>query len=410
MAVDGKGQRTSNAAENGRDRGRVLIVLPTLEGGGAERFNLELADALRQKGLECTIFLLSRRGPLLHDVAERGLPLQVGSNHQGTTVWRLAIGLLVGLPRLWRAVRRTDVTIAGMDGLATIVVALIGSLARRPVIAEVHSDLEPKFARPGTIWRLVAAASHVCYPLCARVVGISEGTAASVGRIGVDVPVSVIANAVNSQRIQTLGGNAPQGGSVPTIVAVGSLRAVKSFDVLIRAHARARVAVAHRLLILGEGPGRAKLEALALELGVAGTVDMPGFASNPYRAMRRASALCLSSSSEGMPTVVLEALALGCPVIATDCAEGVRAALGGGEYGALTPVGAVGKLAAALESHLVDPTPLRLKAAAGLHAVRTDHSYEVAADRYLELIRELREGRPHRPGIAPILANAAPPT
>lgn len=410
MAVDSKGQRASSAAENRRNRGRVLIVLPTLEGGGAERFNLELADTLRQKGWESTIFLLNRRGPLLHDVVERGLPLQVGSDYQGTKVWRLAIGLLVGLPRLWRAVRRADVTIAGMDGLATIVVALIGSLARRPVIAEVQSDLEPKFARPGAIWGLVAAASRVCYPLCTRVVGISHGAAASVGRIGVDVPVSVIAMAVNSPRIEALAGDAPEDRSVPTVVAVGSLRAVKSFDVLIRAHARARIAVAHRLLILGEGPERAKLETLALELGVAETVDMPGFASNPYRAMRGASALCLSSSSEGMPTVVLEALALGCPVIATECAEGVRAALGGGAYGALSPVGDVDQLAAALESHLVDPTPLGQKAAAGLHTVRTDHSYEVAADRYLDLIRELREGRPHRPEFAPILANAAPPT
>jgi glycosyltransferase involved in cell wall biosynthesis len=108
--------------------------------------------------------------------------------------------------------------------------------------------------------------------------------------------------------------------------------------------------------------------------------------------------------------VVLEALALGCPVIATDCAEGVRTALRGGAYGALTPVGDVEKLAAALESHLVDPRRLRQKAAAGLHSVRTDHSYEVAADRYLDLIRELRDGRPHRLSIAPIPANAIPPT
>ena len=417
MAVDSKRQQASRAAESdaggglhGRDRGRLLIVLPTLEGGGAERFNLELADALRRKGWECTIFCLNRRGPLLQDAAERGIPVQAGSTYQGAKLWKLAIGLLVGLPRLWRAIRRADVTIAGMDGVATVVAAPLCRLARRPLIAEVQVDLDGKFARPGMLWRVLAAASRICYPLCTRVVGISDGAAASVRRIGVDVPVTVIEMAVNSDRIESLVGGGPEDGGVPTVVAVGRLRAQKSYDVLIRAHARARTAVAHRLLILGDGDERAKLEALVVELDVADTVDMPGFARNPYAAMRSASALCLSSGYEGMPTVLLEALALGCPVIATDCAEGVRTALGGGAYGALTPVGDVDKLATALASHLVDPTPLRQKAASGLHSVRADHSYEVAADRYLDLIRELREGRAHRPGIAPIPANAAPPS
>ena len=375
----------------------MLIVLPTLEGGGAERFNVELADSLRQKGWECTIFCFNRRGPLLHDVAERGIPLQAGSGYRGTRVSRLAIGLIATLPRLLRAVRHADVTIAGMDGIATVVTAPVCRLARRPLIAEVQVDLDGKFARPGALWRLLAAASRVAYPLCTRVVGISEGSAASVERIGVDVPVTVIPMAVNGDRIETLAGRGPgHGGSVPTVVAVGLLRAQKSFDVLIRAHARARDAVAHRLLILGEGTERANLEALAAELGVADTVDMPGFAQNPYQAMRGASALCLSSRYEGMPTVLLEALALGCPVIATDCAEGVRTALGGGAYGALIPTGDADELAAALASHLANPAPLRRKAEAAARAIREHHSYEVAAERYLDLIRGMRRERTGR--------------
>jgi glycosyltransferase involved in cell wall biosynthesis len=159
------------------------------------------------------------------------------------------------------------------------------------------------------------------------------------------------------------------------------------------------------LIILGEGEERAKLEALAVELGVSDTVEMPGFARNPYEYMRNASALCLSSRYEGMPTVLLEALALGCPVIATDCAEGVRTALGGGAYGALTPVGDFDALAAALASHLADAEPLRRKAAAAARMIREGHSYEVAAESYLGVIRELGKERDTR-GVG-LVADAA---
>lgn len=383
--------------------GRVLIVLPTFDGGGAERFNLELADSLRKKGWECTIFCVNRRGPLLREAAERGVPVEAGSGYSGKATWRLALSVLVALPHLARAMRRADVTIAGMEGVATILAAPLGRALRRPVIAEIQTDLDGKFARPGMIWRLLAAASRACYPLCGRIVGISDGAAESLGRIGVDAPVLVVPMAINTDRVEELAGTGQADGGVPTIVAVGLLRAQKAFDVLIRAHAQARTRATHRLLIIGEGAERSRLDALVTELGVADTVELPGFRPNPYQAMHSASALCLSSRYEGMPTVLLEALLLGCPVIATDCAEGVRAVLGHGAYGALVPVGNVEALAEALVRHLDDPGALKAKATAATQLVKARHSYNAAASGYLELIGDLmgeRGGRRWTTGVA----------
>lgn len=367
--------------------GRVLIMLPTLEAGGAERFNVELAAALRRKGWDSTIFCLNKRGALLERAVEAGVPVVAGSRYRGTSVVRLALSLIVGLPRLWKLIRRNDATIAGLEGVVTVLAVPLTILARRPLIAEVQVDLDGKFARPGWIWRVLAAASRRCYPRCSRVVAISEGTAASVARIGADVPVTVIPMAVNAERTEELAGPRPPADEVPTVVAVGRLMRQKSFDLLIRAHARARESEPHRLVIIGEGVERGTLESLAEELGVADTVAMPGFSANPYPAMRSASALCLSSRYEGMPTVILEALALGCPVIATDCSEGVRFALADGEHGALVEADDPAALAAALVAHLQDPSALRIKAAAAVAGVRTDRSFDATADRYLELIR-----------------------
>jgi glycosyltransferase involved in cell wall biosynthesis len=368
--------------------GRVLIVLPTLEAGGAERFNVELAAALRRKGWDSTIFCLNKRGALLERAAEAGVPVVAGSRYRGTSVVLLALSLLFGLPRLWKLIRRSDATIAGLEGVVTVLAVPLTMLARRPLIAEVQVDLDGKFARPGAIWRFLAAASRRCYPRCSRVVAISEGAAASVARIGADVPITVIPMAVNAERTEELAGPRLPLDDVPTMVAVGRLMRQKSFDLLIRAHARARESVPHRLVILGEGTDRGSLEALAHELGVADTVAMPGFTANPYPAMRSASALCLSSRYEGMPTVLLEALALGCPVIATNCSEGVRFALADGEHGALVEPGDAAALAAALVAHLRDPTVLRDRAAAAEAGVKTERSFDAAADRYLELIRQ----------------------
>jgi len=245
-------------------------------------------------------------------------------------------------------------------------------------------------------WRLIAAASRAAYPLCARIVSISGGAAGWIGRIGVDAPVLVVPMAVNTRRIEELAGDTNPDGDVPTIVAVGRLSFQKGFDVLIRAHAQARPRAMHRLLIVGDGEDRSKLEALADELGVADTVAMPGFDLNPYRAMRSADALCLSSRWEGMPTVLVEALLLGCPVIATDCVEGVGAVLEHGAYGALVPSGDTGALADALVQHLADPGTLKAKAVAAAPLVKERHSYDAAATRYLELMEEVMAERPTR--------------
>jgi glycosyltransferase involved in cell wall biosynthesis len=151
------------------------------------------------------------------------------------------------------------------------------------------------------------------------------------------------------------------------VVGVGRLAPVKGFDLLIRAHATARAAGAdHILRLIGEGPHRAELEALVRELGVQDSVDFTGFQANPLPDLAAADLFVLSSRFEGSGgLVLLEALALGVPIVAVDCPSGPRRLLSDGRYGRLVPSEDVDALAAALVEYVKDPEPLRTLAAQG---------------------------------------------
>lgn len=146
------------------------------------------------------------------------------------------------------------------------------------------------------------------------------------------------------------------GSGPPVIVAAGALQRWKGFDTLVDAlgllHSQGREA---RLMILGEGPERAALEARATRLGIADRVRLVGHVDNPLAYFAHASLFVLSSRVEGLPNVLVEALIAGCPVVATDCPTGPREVLDGGRFGALVPVGDAQAMAAAIAATLDKP-------------------------------------------------------
>jgi glycosyltransferase involved in cell wall biosynthesis len=165
------------------------------------------------------------------------------------------------------------------------------------------------------------------------------------------------------------------------LLGVGRLEPQKDFALLLRAFARIRRERAARLLILGEGRERPRLTQLAKALGVADSVDLPGFVPNPYAHMTRANLFVLSSRYEGLGNVVIEALACGCPVVSTDCPSGPAEVLDRGRYGRLVPVGDPAALAQAILAALEEPVDR-----ARLRGRAAQFSVERAARRYLELM------------------------
>ncbi|UHD18602.1 glycosyltransferase [Thiocapsa bogorovii] len=164
----------------------------------------------------------------------------------------------------------------------------------------------------------------------------------------------------------------------PVIMGVGGLRTQKDFASLIKAFALLHARLPCRLMILGQGRQQGRLLRLARDLGVADDVALPGFEPNPYRFLARAKLFALSSLWEGSPNVLTEALALGKPVVSTDCRSGPREITRDGAFGALVPVGDVEALAAAMEETLRNPpSPDVLKEAV------QEYRMDISARRYL---------------------------
>lgn len=182
----------------------------------------------------------------------------------------------------------------------------------------------------------------------------------------------------------------------PVVVGVGMLKPQNDFPTLIRAFARVRKKREARLVILGDVRDlqkdeayRAELHSLPAKLGIGDAVQFPGFVSNPFPYLARAASFVLSAEFAGLPTVIIEALACGCPVVSTDCPSGPAEILDGGRFGPLVPVGNEQAMAAAIQDVLDNPLPRDvLQARAQLFSVSN------AVDRYTDLLFGVHEHRP----------------
>src|SRR5205807_1946109 len=174
----------------------------------------------------------------------------------------------------------------------------------------------------------------------------------------------------------------------PVLVAVGRLRMQKDFPTLIKAFALVRKVRLARLVIIGEGRQGANLQRLIETLGLKDDVALAGYMENPFAWMARASLYVLSSVWEGLPGVLIEALACGCPVVSTNCPSGPSEILDAGAYGRLVPCRDPEAMAEAILSTLDQPCDrqsLRNRAQA--------FSVEAAAERYAALIENCLQKR-----------------
>jgi glycosyltransferase involved in cell wall biosynthesis len=219
------------------------------------------------------------------------------------------------------------------------------------------------------------------------IIAVSTGVAENLRlmRTGPDDRIAVVPNGVALERIDEKAAQPVdhpwlQGSGGPVLLAIGRLVAKKDYPTLLEALRLVRLACPVRLIILGEGPERGRLEALASRFGVGESLSMPGFRRNPFAYLARADLYVLSSISEGMPSSLIEALACGCPAVSTDCPSGPSEILGGG-YGALVPVGDPRALAAAILDALRQPRDEeRLRARAA------EFSIEACVARYVDVL------------------------
>jgi len=228
------------------------------------------------------------------------------------------------------------------------------------------------------------------YPWADGVIAVSEGVARGLCRIPGIPPerVTVIYNPVIPADLEVKAAQpvahpwlAP--GQPPVVLGVGKLKLQKDFSTLLRAFRRVRDRREAHLIIIGEGRRRHHLEDVVRHLGLSADVALPGYQENPFAWMSKASVFVLSSLWEGLPGVLIEAMASGCPVVSTDCPSGPREILLDGALGPLVPVSDDEAMAGAILSVLDAPIePERLRARAQLFLV------DPSVDRYLAVLRD----------------------
>jgi glycosyltransferase involved in cell wall biosynthesis len=342
----------------------LAVFAATSGHSGVDRVLRNLVPAVAALGLRVDVLGVEGHGPRFDTLPPGVRHLPLGARHVNSA-----------LPALVRYLRRErpQALLSDKDRVnrAALIARRLAGVPTR-VGVRLGTTVSVNLASRGHFERWLQTASMRCfYPAADAVLVPSAGAADDLAaharlprsRIHV-VPSPIVTAALQVRAAEPLEHPWFAPGQPPLILGVGELSERKDFATLLRAFARVRAQRACRLMILGEGRRRAELEALARELGVAEDLALPGFVSNPYPYMSRAAVFALASRWEGMPVVLIEALALGTPSAACDCPSGPREVLDGGRVGPLVAVGDDAALAEALARQLDQPTPREVSRAA----------------------------------------------
>lgn len=382
---------------------QIAFFLHDLRGGGVERISVHLANAMRRMGHAVTLVLVNKSGnPAYFDAINPGISVVELPQKRTLTS---AFGF-----RHYIRHQKPDLIISALTHINVSTLLSVKFMKSKPHVFviehnhQIERQLNGKVDNLGLAVRLAFKLVPYLYPGADTVGAVSEGirrslaAAIKIPRERIDVlnnPVKIPEADELSRRSTVPAEMNPQ--QMPFILGVGALSFEKNFSLLIEAFKRVRTKRPLKLIIAGEGPKRLELERQARETGYENDIHLPGFVDDPYALMREAKLLALTSKWEGLPTVLIEAMALGKSVVATDCPSGPSEILMGGSLGCLVPLNDTEALTHAIERTLdapQNPTALMRRAA--------DFAPEATAGRYLDVYYAAQEQRRGRnPNLSP---------
>ena len=377
---------------------RIAIFIYGLTGGGATRRTLTLAEGFCRQGHSVDMVVVNGKGPLVSElpssvrlveldtISPAGILCRRGSRRRKIFFSQFALACYLRKNRpdcLLSAANHVNLAAIGARKL---------SATKIPLVTRISNHLSTSLLQGGKLSKRIRyALSCRIYRQADAIIAVAEGIAEDI----------ISAANIKPQRVTTiynptftldLADKASASlhhpwftpGAPPVIIGVGRLTAQKDFMTLVKAFSLLRKKRNIRLVILGEGKNRNKISTLIQELGLVDDIEMPGYVDNPMAWMARASVFCLSSIWEGLPGVLIEAMATGCPVVSTDCPGGASEILKNGKYGPLVQPGDEKAFAVAISTVLdapIDSEILKLRAA--------DFSVENAINGYLDVLENI---------------------
>jgi glycosyltransferase involved in cell wall biosynthesis len=328
---------------------RICCVVSTLAGGGAERVMSLLANQWAAQGQNVAIVTLSRVGGDEYSLDHRVLRVGLGVEAESNSLMQAVLYNALKIRGLRRAVAGLDpdVVISFVDRVNVLTIfACIGL----PVTVIVSERTYPASYNVGKAWSVLR---RVFYRLADALVVQSSAARKWAQTVMPMARIHVIPNPVGGEFLSTAVVRPSARESF--VLGVGRLSPEKGFDVLIRAfHVVAERHAQWSLFIIGEGPEDAALRRLASELLRPGAAAFPGAVRDPERYYRVAGLFVLPSRFEGFPNALLEAMAAGCAVIATDSPGGTSEIVRQGVDGVLVPPENVAALAGAMDRLMTD--------------------------------------------------------
>lgn len=316
---------------------KVALVLPSLKFGGAERVALNLAKAFKAKGIEVDFLLMSFEGEFLAEAMQHHKVVDLRCRR----TWMLP-GKLVAY--LWQ--HKPDALISSFWKL-NLCACLAGLLNPRIKLA-LWEHSPPSHSNPA--W-LYAISASLFYQLATSIIAVSSGVESDVLRHtrGLRRKTLVIFNPIQPPQDPVSLDKTTAGRR---IIWVGRLDTPKNPGLALEAFALLPKKSGYTLQFIGDGRMGPALQQRAVALGLEQSVEFLGFQENPYSFMKEADLLVLSSDSEGLPTVLIEAMYVGLRVVGTDCGAGIHDILEDQRYGSIVPLGNPHALANAIEGEL----------------------------------------------------------
>lgn len=365
---------------------RMAVLVPDLRGGGAERVAVNVANGLSARGYQVDLVLLCPCGELLDALSPQVRVVSLDASRVRQALWPLLRYLRSAQPAALLA------NMWPLTVMAVLARRLAGVQTRVVVVEHTTWSRSELLERPTVGWQVRTSMHHV-FPWADGIVAVSHGAAddlaqfAQLDRRSIRVLYNPVVGPLPGRSAVECAPADWWQGKHKRLLAVGTLKPIKGFDTLLDAFARLRAHVDARLLILGAGGERAALEAQVQRLGLQGQVFLPGFVKDPGPYYQRADLHVLSSTGEGLPTVLIEALAAGTPVVSTDCPSGPREILVDGRYGRLVPVGDAAALAEAMAQSLANGHDHE-----ALKARAQEFSIDRAVDQYEDLLFSTKSG------------------
>lgn len=345
----------------------IAIFIPSLRGGGAERAMVGLANGFARYGYKVDLVLADANGIFKKEISDAVRVVNLDSKRMAASVFRLARYLRNNRPEvLLSAMTHVNLTAIWARYIARVSTRLV--ISERSTFSQALKGLGGRRVMTWLMPQLV----RYFYPSADAVVSVSMGVQEDLLH-HVSLPSTmthVVCNPVVDdgflqRAAEPIAHPWFAVGTSAVVLAAGRLTEAKNFPLLLKAFALVRRKRPCRLMILGEGPLRHALETQVSDLGLGTDVLLPGFVDNPLPYMRQASVFVLSSSWEGLPAVLIQAMACGCRVVSTDCPSGPREILEEGRWGELVPVGDELALAEAIERCIDNDSPPDVRERAG---------------------------------------------